>query len=224
MAAISGTKAVVFTCVGALVIAGVGFGAKWLLSSSPPAPAEERRWVEVKQVRSGDTVTVDPDDKLLYVGIRAPLLDEPLFEASKERNRELVEGQRLRLRFDEQERDKKGRLLGYAFVDGVFVNETLVREGLAFVRLTPGAQRFAQQLLAAQAEARKATRGIWRTPMKFTAGRFVADPKYGNFHTDTCEELNKKDPQRLIEFASLDAAFDAGFAPCPKCKPCSWSD
>ena len=216
------SKTVLLTGAGVVVLIGIGFGVKRLARAPAPASTEERRWVTVERIRSGDTVTVDPDDKLIYVGIRAPLAEEPLFEASKERNRELVEGQRLRLRFDEQERDKKGRLLGYAFVDRVFVNEALVREGLAFVRLTPTTQRFASELLAAQADARKHRRGIWQVPMDSAADRFIADPKYGNFHTDACEELKKKDPQRLVEFASLDAAFDAGFTPCSKCKPCRW--
>jgi len=209
---------------GVAILAGAALGLRAAFSKPAPAPADERQWVEVEHVRSGDTITVKPEDKVTYAGIRAPLKDEPLFEEATRRNGELVEGKKLRLRFEEDERDKKQRLLAYAFVDGKLVNEILVREGLAFVRLTPTTQRFAKQLLAAQGKARRAQRGLWSKPWTAAAAELLGDPKYGNLHTPACEEIPKIDPARLVRFDKLDDALDRGFAPCRKCTPCRWSE
>jgi endonuclease YncB( thermonuclease family) len=205
--------------VGLLALGGGFVGARRLVSQPALAPVDERRWVEVDKVRSGDRLEVKPQDDLLYAGLRAPLPDEPLFEESKQRNAELVGGKKLRLRFDEQERDAKDRLLGYAFLEERMVNETLVREGLAYVRLTPTTQRYAQQLLGAQSQARKAKRGLWKEGDGAAAGELFADPKHGALHQAGCEELKKVPTERLVSCASLDEAFTKGFAPCGKCKP-----
>ncbi len=202
-------------------VAAVGLGGMTLrqaLRAEPP-DIEERKWVEVERVRRGDKIVVKPDDDVLYAGIRAPFSDEPLFEESKKRNEELVGGKRIRLRFDEVERDKKGRLLAYAFAEGQFVNEILVREGLAYVRLTPGTQRFAQRLLAAQNQARQQGLGLWAKINAHVAGPLIGDPKYGNFHRPDCPELKKIPAERQQPLQDAQEAFDKGFAPCHKCRP-----
>ncbi|MGI0149322.1 MAG: thermonuclease family protein, partial [Thermoplasmata archaeon] len=135
------------------------------------------------------------------------------------RNAELVAEREVRLRFDDERRDGDGRLLAYVFVGDQFINETLVREGLAYVRLTTSGQRFGKRLLAAQAEARKKGRGVWSKPSPSRESSYSADPKYGNFHRPSCEEASKIQPERLIVFKSDKEALEKGFAPCSKCKP-----
>lgn len=185
-----------------------------------PASAPERIVrSRVKEVYSGHSVKLKPDHRAMYAGIRAPYEDEPLFEESRRRNAELVQGKKVRLRFDKVDRDKKGRLYPYVFVDGDFINERLVREGLAYARVTSDTQRFAAELLAAQAEARRAKRGLWKHQTKDKEKRYPADPKYGNFHRPSCEEAPKIKPPRRVLFKSRRAALDAGFAPCRHCQP-----
>jgi|GEM_PF-3305571 len=208
------------TALGALVLGSRAFFA----SPAPPADTDQRRWVTVEKIRSGGKIIVKPRDEVIYAGIRAPFPDEPLFEESKARNTALVLDKKVRLRFDEIERDKKGRLMAYAFVGKACVNGVLVREGLAFARISAAAKRFENELLAAQAQARRKRRGIWKTPWAPTAARLIGDSKYGNLHCDTCEELKNIGPERRVELSSLDDAFERGFAPCSKCKPCKIRD
>lgn len=200
-----------------IVVAG---GFVWTRTVQRELPdARSRTWIEVQRVRSGDKVISDPRDKVLWAGIRAPFKDEPFFEESRRRNEELVGGQEVRLRFDEVERDKKGRLLAYAFVDGEFVNQTLVREGLAYARITTTTQRFAKELLKAQAEARRKKRGIWHDRSDSGEPRYPADPRYGNFHRPSCENAATIKSERLVVFKRTSEAFKRGFAPCGKCAP-----
>ncbi len=184
-----------------------------------PARRERLRKAEVKRVISGHKIKLESDEDLIYAGIRSPYPYEPMFEEAKRRNVELVEGQMIRVHFDRNERDRKGRLLAYVTADGTFVNEVLVREGLAYARLTPDTRRYADELLAAQAEARQQEKGLWQRLVKDARGGYVADSKYGNFHKMSCEQAVKMKTERRVTFKARDGAFDGGFAPCTKCRP-----
>lgn len=204
------------------VLGVVVLGSMYLLVSSlvqgKPAP-EPVTQVKIEHVRSGDRVKLDSGEKLAYAGIRTPVEGEPLFAESTRRNVELVEGKSVRLRYDEERADHKQRDLAYVFNGADFINERLVREGLAYVRLTNGSGRYAERLLAAMAEARKAKRGLWAQATPAAEREYPADPKYGNFHRASCAEAAKMNPQRRLVFASRDDALKKGFAPCVQCRP-----
>lgn len=179
--------------------------------------------VQGMRALSGHSIKVEhedgEDDRIICAGIRSPYPDEPLHAEARNRSAELIVGRELRLRFDEQERDRTERLLAYVFADDVFVNETLVREGLAFVRLTSATRRFADRLLAAQQQARAERKGIWAHVGPSDEAGYPADPKYGAFYRPHCETAVAIKAQRRVEFANKNAAFDQGFAPCNKCDP-----
>lgn len=208
-----------WAAVGALVLASVGFLAHSLLGEDPKPGSETPTRVEIERVLSGHSVKVESGERLIYAGIRAPYEHEPLFEKAKQRNAELVQGKTVRLRFDRQRRDRKERLWAYVFVDSEFVNERLVREGLAYCRLTPDTRRFAQRLLAAQADAREYERGIWERQPKSAESTYPADPKHAWFHRPSCEKAANIKPERLLSFSARDEALDQGFAPCDRCMP-----
>jgi micrococcal nuclease len=200
----------------------VGTGAAWSLRHEPPTqvePFEKLFAAQVKRVLSGHTVKIEPDLKLSYAGIRAPYADEPFFGQAKNRNEKLVSEKRVRVRYDDEAQGDDERGMGYVFADGVFVNEQLVREGLAYVRLTTGTNRYNDRLLAAQAEAWRRRRGIWGRPAPRPEKTYFADPKYGNFHRPDCEETPKIKPERLRTFKTRGSALGKGFAPCRRCNP-----
>jgi endonuclease YncB( thermonuclease family) len=69
---------------------------------------------------------------------------------------------KLLLEFDRERRDRRGRILAYVTVDGLLLNEELIRAGLARIDVgvllnTSMASRFRR----AQEEAHLAERGIW---------------------------------------------------------------
>lgn len=209
----------------AIATGGVALCAAVVLfftSAKPDAEivtAEDLRSATVEHVRSGSKVVLDEGAEVVYAGIRAPFDAEPLSDAAQSRNAELVAGKKVRLRFDDTIKDKKDRFVAYVFADGTMVNEQLVKEGLAFVQLTGDHRRFQKELLAAQADARKNRRGLWRLDAPPKENQYPADPKYGNFHRPSCEVVPNIKPERLVIYEQRNKALDLGLAPCPNCRP-----
>ena len=67
----------------------------------------------------------------------------------------------MRLQFDVERIDPYGRTLAYVWLGDELFNETLVREGYAFVTTYPPNVRYVDRFRAAQREARSAGRGVW---------------------------------------------------------------
>lgn len=212
-----GLLAAIVICAAVLAAAGAGWA--WKSSRGKSELDANNAWVEIERVRAADSLIGDSHEKIRLAGIRAPLPGEPLFEESKNFVEELVAGEDVRLRFDQEKRDKKGRYLAYVFIGDDFLNFRLVREGLAYVRLTTVTRRYADDLLAAQSDARREKRGLWREQTATPRSEYWADPKYGNFHGPDCAERGKGDPARMVTLRARDEAFERGFAPCAKCKP-----
>ena len=205
--------------LGALVLL-IGVAVYLLFLRGGSTTPERIVKVTAKRVVNGHYVKLKDDEKLNYLGIRAPYEHEPLFNQSTQRNEELVVGKELRLRYDDKLHDRKGRLWAYAFLeDGTFVNQVLVVEGLAYVRARPNVVRFRDSLIAAQKAARKARRGLWAEPTPAPEPEYFADPKYAEFHRPSCETAMNIKPERLTKFTSRDQALDLGFSPCDKCLP-----
>lgn len=125
---------------------------------SPPDTAR------VIQVIDGDTIAIEGGYRVRYIGIDTPEV-HPELEAygmeALEANRKLVEGREVRLEKDISETDRYGRLLRYVYVDDIFVNAELVRQGLAEARAYPPDVKYQDYLEQLETEARQAGRGMW---------------------------------------------------------------
>lgn len=121
----------------------------------------------VKRVVDGDTVELEDGRKLRYIGIDTPESVKPntpeqcFSKASAARNKELVEGKEVRLIKDVSEKDRFQRLLRYVYVDDIFVNEAMVKEGYAFARSYPPDIAKQDLLRQAQAQAHAQNAGFW---------------------------------------------------------------
>jgi len=118
-------------------------------------------WRAVTAVIDGDDLWVDGKDVRL-LGLDAPEVDQPGETEARKYLRDLVGDNPVRLVTGTQREDARGRTLAYVYLpDGTFVNAEVVRAGYAQVaRQTPKEARL-DDLLAAEAEARAAGRGIW---------------------------------------------------------------
>ena len=125
---------------------------------SPPETAK------VTQVIDGDTITIEGNYRVRYIGIDTPEV-YPKLEAygieAWEANRRLVEGKEVRLERDVTETDKYDRLLRYVYVGDVLVNAELVRQGLAEAKAYPPDTKYQDYLEKLEAEARLVGRGMW---------------------------------------------------------------
>lgn len=121
----------------------------------------------VVSVPDGDTIKVRYGSDVEYVrliGIDAPESGQGKWgEISRERLYSLAPpGSTVILEFDVTVRDKYNRLLGYLFTkDGRFINEILLKEGLAMLYTFPPNVKYVDKLRSAQSYARKNGLGIW---------------------------------------------------------------
>lgn len=111
-------------------------------------------------VHDGDTITVlsaGRDIRVRLAGIDAPERGQPFRNASRNALEAQVAGREVRV--VERGRDGYGRVLGRVYAGPVDVNAEQVRAGFAWVF-----RRFEQDpaLLALEAEAKIARRGLWR--------------------------------------------------------------
>ena len=119
------------------------------------------------RVIDGDTIEIEGGQKVRYIGIDTPETVDPRkpvqcfgIEASN-RNKQLVEGKRIRLEKDVSETDKYNRLLRYVYVDDVFINLALVRDGFAYSSTFPPDVKYQDQFTEAQRLAREQNKGLW---------------------------------------------------------------
>ena len=116
----------------------------------------------------GDTFAVG-EERVRLIGIDTPESVKPgtpvecfAREASAAMKR-LVEGRRVRLVRDVEERDRYGRRLAYVYRvrDGLFVNADLIRAGYAQPLAIAPDVRFADRFADLAREARERGRGLW---------------------------------------------------------------
>jgi len=115
----------------------------------------------VTRVIDGDTIEIEGGYRVRYIGIDAPEKDEPYYWEALEANRNLVEGKKVWLEKDVEDKDKYGRLLRYVWVDNTMVNAELVRIGYAYSYSYPPNLKYQTYLLQMEKEAREHKRELW---------------------------------------------------------------
>ena len=121
----------------------------------------------VTRVIDGDTIEIQGGERVRYIGIDAPEIVHPskpveyFGEEATEKNRELVEGKRVRLEGDVEDRDEYGRWLRYVWRDDVMVNAELVRLGYAYSYSLPPNVKYQELFLQLEQEAREQGLGLW---------------------------------------------------------------
>ena len=168
---------------------GEGAGVKVSL------PLGEQNSFRVRHVVDGDTIELENGEKVRYIGIDAPeerkrvgevwLYDpEPHALEAAQENRALVEGKKVRLEFDQEKRDRYGRLLAYVYApialfgnasyDGevildsheIFVNAMLIQKGLARPLPIPPNVHYADRFHKLAMKAKKEKIGLWEERKK----------------------------------------------------------
>jgi len=171
-----------------------------------PAAAKSGRIVSVVD---GDTVVlaapIDGASAIRLVGIQAPKLPLgrkgfvkwPLADAAKAALEAMVLGQTVELVFGGRAMDRHGRLLAHLYgADGGWVQGQLISAGMARVYSFPDNRAGVGDMLALEAEARAAGRGLWGDPFYAVRGVNGLVPLIGTF--------------QLVEGRVLDAATVGG--------------
>lgn len=120
----------------------------------------------VTRVIDGDTIDVllnGKQTRVRYVGVNTPERDEPCYSDATQANRNLVEGKTVTLVTDTSNTDRYDRLLRYIYADGIFVNDSLVRNGYAEAVLYQPDDAFYNDFLALEKSATSSNLGCHPT-------------------------------------------------------------
>ena len=171
--------------------------------------------VKVVRVVDGDTIEIEGGQTVRYIGIDTPETVHPqktvecFGREASNKNKELVEGKFVRLEKDVSEVDKYGRLLRYVYVDDVFVNELLVREGFAHASSYPPDVKYQDLLNSVQQEAQSQNRGLWTgCGDDFAASQTSPDECMikGNISFSTSEKIYHMPGQEYYDKTVIDEA------------------
>lgn len=164
---VSGGRALADRAGGARGLGGADRLATWrtgalvalLLSVLATTLAEAQRTGVVVQVVDATTVQVrlgDAVETVCYIGVAAPEIPHPAKgsgpyrEAATEANRRLVEGRRVVLTSDTQERDAQGCQLAYLFVNAQNASAELLHRGFAELATYPPNVQYASYFRSLQ--------------------------------------------------------------------------
>lgn len=187
----------------------------------------------VKKVVDGDTIVLSNGLKVRYIGIDAPELHHKnkdvvaMGEKAKEYNKSLVSGKKVRLEYDVEQHDKYGRALAYVYVDELFINAAMLKEGYAMVYTLPPNLKYQELFITLQKEARDNGRGLWmeiqqKTPdssLMSSASQFVASKSAESFHFLWCKWAKKISAKNRVYYSTREEAMKALHRPCHVCKP-----
>lgn len=206
----------------ALVVVGLGFDAPQL------SPFEAR----VVAVADGDTLTVLKGREQIRVrlwGIDAPETGQDFGSRARERLVEIAIGKTVRV--EPMERDRYGRTVArLRLPDGTGLEARMVRDGFAwwFRKYAPADDA----LRDAEAEARKAKRGLWSAPNPVApwdwrdgkhvapalVGKFIASKRSTVFHAPGCRSIPRISEGNRLTFDSAEAARRSGRTPAKDCQ------
>ena len=122
----------------------------------------------VVRVIDGDTVVLETGDRVRLIGVDTPETvhpSKPVEHYGKEASaytKGLLEGKTVRLEYDQQTRDRYGRILAYVFRDSLFINAELIKQGYAHAYTRyPFKQEYMDLFRSLEQKARESGRGLW---------------------------------------------------------------
>ncbi len=196
----------------------------FLFLTTPELFSEE--WFMVKWINDGDTIILNDNRCIRYIGINTPEIDhrdkkaEPYGYKAKLFNKSMLYKKKVRLEFDKERLDQYGRSLAYVFLpDGSFINEKILEQGYGFFLLRNPNNRYNSVLLKAQRKAMSGKKGIWQTREGKGEG-YIGNKKSKRFHLKTCR-FGKTIKDKIYLSNRWDA-FWMGYAPCKRCMSVWW--
>ncbi len=120
----------------------------------------------VVEVRAGDALTLDSGLVVRLAGVEAPHGPAPGAQGATDALTSLTQGQTVTLFYGGARRDRYGRAIAQVRVGrrGVWVQDALLKAGQVRVHTWPDNSALAGTMLAAEARARIANRGLWALP------------------------------------------------------------
>jgi micrococcal nuclease len=108
----------------------------------------------------GDTFRLETGEKVRLIGIDAPELSQPGGKMSREYLAHLILRKPITLERGSEDRDKYNRLLRFVYIDNLYINEEMVRQGYAEARYLPE-NPIREYYLRLEIRAEAARAGLW---------------------------------------------------------------
>lgn len=124
----------------------------------PTAIAEEGK---VARVVDGGAFDLADGRRVRLATVQTPTKEMPLAAETLKELRKRIEGKAIGLAFTERGIDRHRDLLAQVFVDGAWLQGELVKGGWARVATRSDMRACGRELIAIEADARKAKRGLW---------------------------------------------------------------
>ena len=156
---------------------------------------------KVKRVIDGDTFVLENDERIRLIGVDTPETVHPSKSVEyfgKEASaftKKFLEGKSVRLEYGQQKKDKYGRILAYVFLDTLFVNAELIKQGYAHAYTKyPFKQEYMDLFRQLEKEARENKRGLWANDSTTTItpkDKYWLNTNSNTLHNSSCKWYGK---------------------------------
>jgi len=175
----------------------------------------------VKKIKDGDSVELLGGDRLRLLSVDAPEEGQLFYDEACQFLAGLTLGKAARIEFAGRRRDRYGRLLGYLYIDSIFVNKAILENGLGYLYLfkdTELDRPETEELFRAQRAAMQKGIGLWSVE-RAQEDYYIAAQGSFRFHRPGCRSVKGLQPGRYRTFNTREEALYEGLSPCRRCKP-----
>jgi len=176
--------------------------------------------VKVMRAVSGNAVMLGNGEVLYYVGVVIPDKGAKYITEAADYNSHIVTIQKAGLggvvgadgdvRYDMQLRNANKSLVGYLFVNHLFINAAIITEGYGLVHAFPPNLKYQKLLNKTQVHARENKRGLWANITPYD-GNFVASKETKFFYRANTKEAKAIPPDERVEFDSFAEALENAY-------------
>ena len=186
---------------------------------------QDAKKYKVIRVVDGDTFVVDyngTEEKVRLIGIDTPESVHPDADrntaagiTASDYTKSLLKGKSVELEFDVQQRDKYGRLLAYAYVDGYMLNKKLLQDGYAVIATYPPNVKYVDEFKAISGYQS----AFGKVDTDVSEATYIGNKNSKKFHYSSCSSVKDMAEHNKIGIEERDDAISAGYSPCGRCKP-----
>ncbi len=184
----------------------------------PQKIATQTELFTVTRVIDGDTIEIEGGQRVWYIGIDTPELNQGecfAIEATN-RNKDLLANTKVKLEKDVSETDRYGRLLKYVYTEsGAFINDILVKDGYANASSYPPDVKHQSTFTQSQSNARSANKGLWgvcdqavAAPTKLPTGSSTCKYDCNGSDKDCSDFSSHAEAQTFFECCGFTASYD----------------
>ncbi|MEO0270624.1 MAG: thermonuclease family protein [candidate division WOR-3 bacterium] len=152
------------------------------------------------------------------MGIDTPEEGRFYYYEAKKALEELIKGKKVKLEFDVVKKDVYERILAYVFVDTIFVNNYMLKNGYSYIYTFPPNIKYILKFRKSLEYAIKNNKGMWKMFLD-EKDIFIGNAEKMEFHKRNCPQIPEIPPFNRVNFKSSMEALLEGYHPHRLCNP-----